>query len=185
MIKVKNKEHSINLIKQMGLNSMPQSVLDKTDPEGIENFFKKNPAKEYVVRDIFSPMGKYKFVSGLEECLEYVSTIKADRFCVSVSFRTIPGRILLGDIYVKDNMVSLSASKDSSANHRNIYDNPQIMLNCELFDDRLWDVPGFEKLIDYINRFNLYDIVVEFAIFNSKVGTKRENVVIIELRSDY
>ena len=73
MIKVKNKEHSINLIKQMGLNSMPQSVLDKTDPEGIENFFKKNPAKEYVVRDIFSPMGKYKFVSGLEECLEFLS----------------------------------------------------------------------------------------------------------------
>ena len=73
MIKVKNKEHSINLIKQMGLNSMPQSVLDKTDPEGIENFFKKNPAKEYVVRDIFSPMGKYKFVSGLEECLEFLN----------------------------------------------------------------------------------------------------------------
>ena len=182
---IKNKEHSINLIKQMGLNSMPQSVLNKNDLESVLKFFKKNPSKEYVVRDIFSPMGKYKFVSNYEECVEYVSTIKADKFCVSVSFRTIPRRILLGDIYIKDNFVTLSASKDASANHRNIYDSPQIMLNCELFDDKLWDVPGFEKLIDYINRFNLYDVIVEFAIFNEKVGTKKENVVIIELRSDY
>ena len=185
MIKIKNKEHSINLIKQMGLNSMPQTVLNKTDVESIEKFFKKYPSSEYIIRDIFSPMGKYQFVKNYDDCMNYLSTISANKFCISVSFRTIPNRILLGDIFVKDNMVTLNASTSETANHRNIYDSHQIMLNCELFDDKLWDVAGFEKLIDYIHKYNLYEVIVEFAIFKNKVGIKKDNVVIIELRSEY
>lgn len=185
MIKIKNKEHSINLIKNMNLNSMPQSVLTKNNLDAIKKFFEKNKAEEYIVRDIISPMGKYQFVKNYDDCLNYLSTISANKFCISVSFRTIPNRILLGDIFVKDNMVTLNASTSETANHRNIYDSHQIMLNCELFDDKLWDVAGFEKLIDYIHKYNLYEVIVEFAIFKNKVGIKKDNVVIIELRSEY
>jgi len=185
MIKIKSKEHSIETINKLRLNCMPQAVLDKTNPEGVKKFFENNPADEYVVRDIFTPMGKYKFVTSLEDCLEYVNSISANKFSISVSFRNLPGRVLLGDIYVSNNFVTLSASTNKSANHRNIYDCPEISLNCDLFNDKLWDVPGFEKLIEYINAHNLFDIVVEFVIFRNKVGSQNENVVIIELRSDY
>ena len=185
MIKVRSKQHSIELIEQLRLNSMPQAVLSKENEESIVNFFEKNPAKEYVIRDIFTPMGKYKFVETLDECLEYVNGLSANKFSISVSFRPIKNRILLGDIMVSNNFVTLSASKSETANHRNIYDSPEISLNCDLYDDRLWDVPGFEKLIEYINKYNLFDIVVEFAIFKNKAGKKKDNVVIIELRSDY
>ncbi len=184
MIKIKNKEHSINLIKQMGLNSMPQEVIDKTNVEKLKQFLKNNPADEYIIRDIFSPMGKYKLVKNFDEITNYLSTIDAPKYSISVSFNGLD-RVLLGDIYVKDNFVTLSASTSKDANHRNIYDRPEISLSTELFDDKLWDVPGFEKLIDYINTHNLYGIVVEFAIFRNKVGTMHDNVVIIELRSDY
>lgn len=185
MIKVRSKEHSIELIEKLRLNSMPQAVLNKENKESIVKFFEKHPATEYVIRDIFTPMGKYKFVKDLNECLEYVDSLSANKFSISVSFRPIEGRILLGDIMVSNNFVTLSASKSQTANHRNIYDSPEISLNCDLYDDKVWDVPGFDKLINYINKFNLFDIVVEFAIFRTKVGKKKDNVVIIELRSDY
>ena len=139
MIKIKNKEQSIEFINQMGLNCMPQAVLDKTNKGRVKHFFEDNPANEYIIRDIF----------------------------------------------VKDNFVTLSASTSQNANHRNIYTTPEISLSCELFDDRLWNVPGFEKLIDYINEHNLYEVIVEFAVFKNRVGTQKNNVVIIELRSDY
>lgn len=163
---------------------MPQAVLDKTNLKKVEQFFEDNPANEYVIRDIFTPMGKYAFVKNFEEAQKYLQTISANKFSISVSFNGLE-RVLLGDIFVKDNFVTLSASTSKDANHRNIYTKPEISLSCELFDDRLWNVPGFEKLIDYINEHNLYDLVVEFAIFKNKVGTKHNNVVIIELRSDY
>ena len=185
MIKIKNKEHSINLINQMGLNCMPQEVIDKKNVEKLKRFLHNNPAEEYIIRNIFTPMGTYKFVKTYEECIEYITSLNADKFSISVSFRNLEGRILLGDIYVKDNFVSLSASTSKDATHRNIYNRPEISLSTELYDDKLWDVPGFEKLIDYINNHNLYGIVVEFAIFRNKVGTQNENIVIIELRSDY
>lgn len=185
MIKIRNKQHSIETIEKLRLNSMPQAVLNKENEESIKKFFNDNPAKEYVVRDIFSPMGKYKFVETLDECLEYVNGLSANKFSISVSFRPLKNRILLGDIMVSNNFVTLSASKSETANHRNIYDCPEISLNCDLYNDRLWEVPGFEKLIDYINKHNLFDVVVEFAIFKNKVGKKKDNVVIIELRSDY
>lgn len=184
MIKIKNKKQSINLINQMGLNSMPQEVFSKENLARVKRFFEKNPAKEYVVRDIFTPMGKYALVKNFDECEKYVSTIPSNKFSLAVSFNDLE-RILLGDILVKDNFVTLSASTSPSANHRNIYNNPEISLSCELFEDKLWNVPGFEKIIDYINQHNLFDVVVEFAIFKNKVGTHRDNVVIIELRSDY
>lgn len=184
MIKIKSKEHSVELINQMGLNSMPQAVLDKTNPSKVKQFFENNPADEYIIRDIFTPMGKYAFVKNFEEAEEYLKTISANKFSISVSFNGLE-RILLGDIFVKDNLVTISASTSESANHRNIYNSPEISLSCELFDDRLWNVPGFEKLIEYINEHNLYEVIVEFAIFKNKVGTQKNNVVIIELRSDY
>lgn len=185
MIKIKGKEHSIQLINQLQLNCMPQDVIDRNNEIRIKRFFEENPASEYIVRDVFTPMGKYCFVSSFEECLDYLKTVSAEKFSISVSFRNVEGRILLGDIYIKENYVSLSASTNPNANHRNIYEKPEISLNCELFDNRLWDVPGFEKLIEYINKFNLYELVIEFAIFRNKLGTQHDNVVIIELRSDY
>lgn len=184
MIKIKNKEQSIEFINQMGLNCMPQAVLDKTNKERVKHFFEDNPANEYVIRDIFTPMGKYAFVKNFDEAEKYLETISANKFSISVSFNGLE-RVLLGDIFVKDNFVTLSASTSQNANHRNIYTTPEISLSCELFDDRLWNVPGFEKLIDYINEHNLYEVIVEFAVFKNKVGTQKNNVVIIELRSDY
>ena len=82
-------------------------------------------------------------------------------------------------------MVDLTARTDENANHRNIYTEPEYNMHISLDSDQLWDVPGFSKLMGYISNYELYDIVVEFAVFSARVGTNKDNVVIFEIRSEY
>ena len=89
---------------------------------------------------------------------------------------------MIGDILVSGDRVELTASTDSNANHRNA---DEISIYSNLYDDKLWRIPGFNDLIKYIADKNLMDIIVEFVVFDHKVGTKKEKVLITELRTEY
>ena len=84
-----------------------------------------------------------------------------------------------------NDVVDLTARTDKDADHRNIYKNPKYNLHTNIEDNKLWDIPGFSKIISYISEHELYDVVVEFAVFDCAVGVYNEKVAIFELRSEF
>ena len=65
-------------------------------------------------------------------------------------------------------------------------ENPQEgSYTCYLLDKGLDKIPYFDLIYQYISDHNLQDIIVEFALFNSEVGIKKENIIVYELRTHY
>ena len=58
-------------------------------------------------------------------------------------------------------------------------------MHTTIEDNKLWDIPGFSKIMRYITEHELYDVIVEFSVYDCKIGVNKENVVISELRTAY
>ena len=183
-MKIESKQHSADVIKKLRLNGVPECVFHEFDEQGIKSFCAKYFSTKYILRDLDSPAGKYYFCANVDECLQNAKNYMGT-FSLGVSCFSYTGLILLGEIYLTKENVTLIARTDDKANHRNIYENADFKLNTTLEDDKLWEVPGFDLLIKYIIEHNLYDIIVEFVVYDKNVGVNNEKVLIVELRSDY
>ena len=189
MIIIKDKKDSIAKIKQMGINHFPQDVFDVDDVAAIEDFFADYPADEYVLRSTNKTNGSFFYVKNVDEVKGLLSNFE-DEVTISVSMRSFQEDVvLLGDITVRrdggSEMVDLTARDDEDANHRNIYEAPKYNLHASLEDDRLWRIPGFSKLMRYVSEHELYNVILEFVVYDCKVGVHKDNVVIIEIRTGY
>ncbi len=179
-MKILNKQDSFNQIKKLGLNRVPEIIASKNDLVKVEEFLNKNPAPVYVIRDVEHAMGKTYFVTTKQDCLEKAKTY-ASLFSLAVSIKSYPNRVLTGDIYVSGDNVELTYSLQPDGTHRDLDQS----IYASLDEDRLWNIPGFSDLIKYITDKNLFDIIVEFAVYKNPVGTNKEKVLITELRTDY
>lgn len=179
-MKIINKQDSFQQIKKLGLNRVPEIIASKNDKQKVEEFLDKNKAAIYVLRDIKYAIGKTFFITSKEECMEKIN-LYDDLFSLAVSIKSYPGRILIGDIMVNGDNVELTYSLDENTTHRNL-DNS---IYSSLDKDELWEIPGFNELIKYITEKNLFNVIVEFAVYKNKVGTKKEKVLIVELRTEY
>lgn len=186
---IKTKRESLNKMKELGLNYFDEEIFSLKDLEGIENFFKRTDAKEYCVRDPERASGKFFFVKNFEECKPLLKNYK-DSVIICVSCNEYNDDVVLvGDIKVKreygNDTVDITARTDPQATHRNIYENPQYNMHTSIEDDRLWNIPGFSKVMAYITEHELYNLVVEFTLYDCPVGVKKEKIAIFELRSEY
>ncbi len=189
MIKIKDKKDSILKMKELRLNYFPLEVFDVDDIEGIKAFFEANPSEEYVMRSPNKTNANFFFVKNFEEAKEHLEYFNQE-VTIDVSYRPYKEDIILvGDIKVHRgygaDIVDLTARTDSEATQRNIYENPEYNLHTTLEDNKLWDIPGFSKIIRYIADHELYDVIVEFSVYDIKIGVNKENVVISELRTGY
>ena len=186
MINIKDKKDSVIKMKELGLNYFPLDVFEVSDTDGIKSFMDKYPSKEYVLRSANKAKGDFFFVANFEETLSKLSCFEKD-VTVCVSYNPFKEDIILvGDIIVHDgSSIDLTARTDIEATHRNIYENPKYNLHASLDDDRLWDIPGFSKIMRYISDHELYDVIIEFSVYDCKLGINKENVVISELRTAY
>lgn len=188
MITIKNKKDSVIKIKELGLNCFPMGVFDAKDLVSIKAFFDKNSAKEYVLRNLQKPKGKYFFVNSYEEAVKKLKYF--DEVNVNVSFNSYKeDLVLVGDIKITkgsfSDTVDLTARSDSEANQRNIYEEPEYNLHASLDDDKLWNIPGFARIARYISDHELYDVIVEFCVYSIKLGVKNDFVIINELRTGF
>lgn len=189
MIEITDKKDAVETMKRLGLNYFPLDVFDIDDIEGIKKFFKKYPSPEYVLRNTDKAGGKFFFVSSFEETLPLLQNFEQN-VTIDVSYNPYKEDIVLvGDVKVtKDgfqDMIDLIARDDEEGTNRNVYENPKYNLHTTLDDEKLWEIPGFTKLMDYISTHELYNMIVEFIIYDCKLGVKKENVVIVEIRTDY
>ena len=189
MITIKNKKDSIIKMKELKLNYFPLDYFETDDLEGIRIFFEKYPAREYVLRTVNKAKGQFFYVYNFQQALEKLKYFDGE-LTISVSYNPYKENIVLvGDIKVHKGYdgesVDLTARTDTEATHRNIYENPQYNLHASLDDDKVWKIPGFSKIMRYIIDHELYDVIVEFAVYDCKLGINNENVVVTELRTSY
>lgn len=189
MIKIKDKKDSILKMREMNLNTMPCEVFSADDREGIENFFNRFPAEEYILRSTDKAQGEFVFVKNFEEALSFLHIFQT-HVTVAVSFRPYAEDIvLIGDICLtrkgNGDQVDLTATTKTDGTHRGVYENPEYNIHASLEEDRVWQIPGFSKLVRYLSDHQLYEVIVEFAVYDIKVGKNKENVLISELRTSY
>jgi len=183
-MKIESKRHSADIIKKLRLNGVPEIVLYEYDKEAITNFCTKYPSTKYILRDLDSPAGKYYFCKDLKECVNNAKNYTGS-FSLGVSCFAYKGLILLGEVLLTKEDITLIARTDEEANHRNIHDRADYNIHTTMEDNKLWDIPGCDLLIEYLIKHNLYDVIVEFVIYRDSVGVNKERVLIVELRSEY
>ena len=189
MIKINDKKDSIKTMKELGLNYFPLDAFEVDDLQGINAFMQKYPAKEYIMRSANKAKGDFCFVRSFEEAKEKLS-IFDNEVTIGVSYNEYKEDIVLvGDIIVHKNggneSLDLTARTDTEATHRNIYENPEYNLHASIEEDRVWKIPGFSKIMRYISDHELYNVIIEFSVYDCRIGVNKENVVISELRTGY
>lgn len=188
MLIIKNKSESVEKMKELKLNYFPLEVFDKNDVVKMKEFFQKYPSPEYAIRSTDKAKGKFFFVTCFEELLPLLENFEKN-VTISVSYNPYKNNIILvGDIKVvrgEDVEIDLTARSDSEATHRNIYENPEYNIHASIVDEELWNIEGFSTIMKYITDYNLYECVVEFAVYNCEIGINKENVVISEIRTGY
>lgn len=81
--------------------------------------------------------------------------------------------------------VHTTLSDDPTASVRDALSNPTYNLKTNIFDKKLNAIPYFNLIYQYVIEHQLKDIIVEFALFDKKVGIKKEPIIIYELRTNY
>ena len=80
--------------------------------------------------------------------------------------------------------ITLSGSFNKESNHRNFCE-PNIFLKTDIFNNKIKYIKGLDEVISYIFKHFLFDIIIEFCVYDIPLGIYKENVVIFEVRTDY
>lgn len=184
-INITNKLESIEMIQSLNLNRFPEQLFKSNQLQKVKEFLKKYPAKYYAIRDKSKSSGIFKLKVEYDKVLEEVK--EYDLFTINVSSANYSdSQQLVGEIEILSNgEVYAILSLDSNASVRDAINNPTFNLKTDIFDKKLNDIPHFDFIYKYIIDNNLQDIIVEFSLFDKKVGIKKERIIIYELRTHY
>ena len=182
---INNKMESVNLIKNLHLNVLPEKIFNHYNKKEIEIFIAQFPADFYAVRDkTISMSKKYKLAVPKEEVVDYCKNL--EKFSINVSsFNYSKNQLLCGEIKINENMdVDYILSTNPNFSLRDCYQHPDFVGKVSVFDNK-YKIDGLEKIIEYALKYNLIGVIIEFTLFNKKLGINNDNVVIWELRSNY
>ena len=183
-MRIKNKTESNQYIRRKNLNTVPEIIVPKHEVEAMKKFFETHSANLYVLRDGSKTSSKYFYIKTFSECESLLNEYE-NLVIVAVSVKGYKKQLLLGTAqFQTDNGLNITCTTDASLDHRTIYGGAEFNLKTDIFDKRLDEIPCFDKLYEYIHNNDLYDHIVEFTIFDRKVGTKKDYIVINEVR-DY
>lgn len=185
MLNIKNKMESIEMIQKLNLNKFPEQLFKKNDEKCVLLFLKKYPAKYYAIRDKSKAGGTFKLMVESDKVLDEIKDY--DLYTINVSSANyVENQLLVGEIQIlSNNEVYLTLSTDPKASVRDAIRNPMFNIKTYIFDNELNSVPYFDEIYQYISDNELKDVIVEFALFNKKVGIKNERIIIYQLRTDY
>lgn len=184
-MRIANKLESIKQIEKLGLNKFPEQLFKAKEYQKVQEFLKRYPAKYYAIRDKSKAGGIFKLKVPTGDVLKQIS--EYNLFTINVSSANyVENQMLVGEIQIlSSNEVYLIVSQDPAASVRDALRNPSFNLKTDIFDKKLNQIPHFDFLYEYISSHGLYDVIVEFALFNTELGINKEKIVIYELRTEY
>lgn len=183
---IKNKIESIEMIKKLGLNKLPEGLFMRGEEDKVKNFLREFSYDLYAIRDKTKTGGVFKFNVKREDVLNEISGY--DIFTINVSSGNYENhQLVTGDIKISsDGSVYAVLSTDPQASVRDAYKNSDININTDIFDKKaLNKIPNFDEIYQYLYEHNLIDVIVEFSLFDIDVGIKNEKIIIWELRTNY
>ncbi|MBO5357560.1 MAG: hypothetical protein J6A53_09535 [Clostridia bacterium] len=181
-IQIKTKEESRNAINRLGLNTVPEIFIEKHETDKMRQFMDTYKEELYVLRDADRSSSHYEYISSYEECVEKAKHFKG-RVILAVSINTYKEKLLLGAIEIKGDVVRLCATENKALDHRTMYGGAEYNFETDIFDKNLSKIPELDFLYGYIVEHQLFDITVEFTIYDKCVGTKNERIIINEIRN--
>ena len=182
---IRNKIESIMKIAELGLNKFPEQLFTSNELEKVSEFLHTYPARYYAIRDKSKAGGVFKLKVDTEDVLTEIREYSL--FTINVSSANyVENQLLVGEIEIlSSGEVYATLSVDPSASVRDALKNPTFNYSTDIFDKKLSQIPYFDLIYEYIISHNLQDVIVEFALFDTKVGINNENIVIYELRTNY
>ncbi len=182
---INNKLESIKMIKQLELNKFPEQLFSENDTEKVKKNLDMYPAKYYEIRDKSKAGGIFKLKVALDDVLAEIRGYQL--FTINVSSANyVENQILVGEIQILSNgEVYTTLSVDPRASVRDALEHPTFNLKTDIFDKKLNEIPYFDLIYQYIVSHNLQNVIVEFALFNTEVGIKNQNIIVYELRTNY
>lgn len=182
---IMNKLESINKITELNLNKFPEQLFRKNEETKVLKFLEKYPANYYAIRDKSKSGGPFKLKVAYNKVLEEIKGYKL--FTINVSSANyIDNQLLVGEIEILSNWdVYAILSINPTFSVRDALSNPTFNLKTYIFDKKLNEISNFNFIYQYISENNLYDVIVEFSLFNKEVGIKKEKIIVYELRTHY
>lgn len=182
----KNKLESDNMIKKLGLNRIIQNIFTKDSIDDLKSFLQEHPCAYYNMRDKSRSDGKFFYKITADEVLNNIDNYE-NRFSVYESLAPFDDRLIIqGEIIISaDFVMQASLSDVKNIPNREAMDNPKYKLFIDLKKENEPDIRGLKKVINYIINHNLFNLVVEFSMFEVPVGINKENIIIWELRDYY
>lgn len=182
---IKNKLESMKKISELGLNKFPEQLFKAGEQEKVREFLTCYPAQYYAIRDKSKAGGIFKLKVVANDVLAEINDY--DLFTINVSSANyVENQLLVGEIQILSNgEVYATLSVDPTASVRDALRNPTFNLKTDIFDKKLNKIPHFDLIYEYIITHNLQNVIVEFALFNKKVGIRKERIIVYELRTHY
>lgn len=183
-MEIKNKQQSIEKIIKLGLNRCPEKSFKDKDIDGVLDFFNLYNEEYYCIRSSIA-MGK-SYVGSKQEILEIAKNYNHD-FSICVSLKSYGERLLTAEVCWKEatNDFYIVATKNPYALNKDLQGSPDFNLKTDIFDKKLNSIPGIGLIFDLIQKNNLFNMIVECAIFDRDVGVDKSKIIIYELRSHY
>jgi hypothetical protein len=185
MEKIKNKQQSRETIKRLGLNYVPFITIRKGEYEKAWQFLIDSPMNYYSVREI-NNSGGGAFSDNMLVGLDVIAlTSILDEFELFPSLLVLDREnlILQGELQLAQDMSILgSLSNIKGISNRKAMANPTYNLSVPS-SQTIPRIPGLDKVIEYMLRYELIGPVVEFTLYDQPVGVNSEPIVIWELRN--
>lgn len=180
---VENKQESDNLIRKMNLNRMLDGVFDKNTLYLLPQFLSKNVFPYYNLRDKASASGEFLYQKTAQEILTLAPNYT--KFSVYESLAEADKKLILqGDIQIDNDFNLLASLSDIKLiSNRKAMESPVYHLNIDLKEKREPYIKGLSEIINYIVRHELIGAIVEFSLFDLRVGINKENIIIWEIRN--
>jgi len=187
-MKIMNKIESLNKIKELGLNQLPEQLFNCLDEKAIEKFVTTYKAEFYAVRDKSVAMSpKHKLNVPFFEVTKYCKENDLTKFTLNVSsINYTNNQICCGEILIHDNFdIDYILSNNPKFSIRDCYAFPDYKGTTNLIDKFSKHVKGFDDIIDYAIKYNLIGVIIEFTVFDVPLGKNNEKIVVWELRTAY
>ncbi len=181
--KIKNKQESARLIKELDLNRVEERIFTKQNLNELNEFLESTNYDYYNLRDKSKAGGNFLYKKTKEEILEESKSYET--FSVYESLYLADENLILqGDIFINDKFEMVASLDDrKNLSLREATKEPRYSLKIDLKLQKEPAINGLTEIIDYITMHELFNCYVEISYFGIPVGIHKEPFIVWELRN--